>query len=45
LTTPFENVLFEPDIAEQGAQALAERLGFLGVVPASVEICSAGIAG
>jgi poly(3-hydroxybutyrate) depolymerase len=33
LTTPFENVLFDPDIAEQGSQALAERLGFLRLAP------------
>jgi hypothetical protein len=36
LTTPFEDLLFEPDIAEQGAQALAERLGFLWLVPNGV---------
>src|SRR5262249_28597492 len=28
LTTPFADVLFEPDIFEQSAQALTERLGF-----------------
>jgi hypothetical protein len=33
LTTPFENVLFQPDIAEQGAQALAERLVVLWLAP------------
>jgi hypothetical protein len=33
LTTPFENVLFKPDIAELSAQALAERLGFLRLAP------------
>jgi hypothetical protein len=33
LTTPFENVLFKPDIAEQGAQALSERFSFPRLVP------------
>jgi hypothetical protein len=28
LTSPFGDVLFEPYISEQSAQALAERLGF-----------------
>jgi hypothetical protein len=33
LTAPFENVLFKPDIGEQGAQALSERFSFLRLVP------------
>jgi hypothetical protein len=33
LTTPFENVLFKPDIAEQGAQALSERFRIPRLVP------------
>jgi hypothetical protein len=35
LTTPFADVLIEPDISEQGAQALTERLGVSRLGPNS----------